>query len=127
MAFIGSAAALPLGARPAPLAVSARTSAFTAARVAPPPPAAAPARLAMMAGKPPNRFDNKVASTQDKLGAPSVAQGSTGKGFTRMAEIINGRYAMIGFIAGLAVELGTGRSIYEQVKLPLELVTKVLQ
>jgi len=81
----------------------------------------------MMAGKPPNRFDNKVASTQDKLGAPSVAQGSTGKGFTRMAEIINGRYAMIGFIAGLAVELGTGRSIYEQVKLPLELVTKVLQ
>lgn len=38
-------------------------------------------------------------------------------GFTRFAEILNGRLAMIGFIAAIAVELMTGKGILAQLGL----------
>lgn len=140
MAFVAAAAPLVPPCRPA-LAVSTRSSAFTATAQR---GGAAPVPLcqrrrgssrgdgaAVMNIKkktPGNtRFDGKVASTNDALGAPGTSgapavAGGGGKGFTRAAEIVNGRYAMIGFVAGLAVELGTGISIYSQVKAPAELL-----
>lgn len=38
-------------------------------------------------------------------------------GFTKFAELWNGRLAMIGFVAGVLVELGTGKGILEQLGL----------
>ena len=35
-------------------------------------------------------------------------------GFTKFAELWNGRLAMIGFVAGVLVELATGKVILEQ-------------
>ena len=35
-------------------------------------------------------------------------------GFTRFAELWNGRLAMIGFLAAVAVEFATGKGILEQ-------------
>lgn len=130
MAFVSAAAALAPPHRPA-AAVSARSSAFTpppaAARAAVAPPRGGGGGVVMAAKKTPGntRFDGKVASTNDALGAPAV-EGGDGKGWTRAAEIVNGRYAMIGFVAGLAVELGTGASIYSQVKAPAELLLSTL-
>lgn len=137
MAFVAAAAVLAPTHRPG-AAVSTRSSAFTAAtphggaaRVPPCQPRRCGGGEVVMDIKkktPGNtRFDGKVASTNDALGAPGTSgapavAGGSGKGFTRAAEIVNGRYAMIGFVAGLAVELGTGISIYSQVKAPAELL-----
>ncbi|GAB0490682.1 hypothetical protein MMPV_001919 [Pyropia vietnamensis] len=134
MAFVAAAAAFSPSRRPT-AAVSSRSSAFTAAPCA---PVCQPRRsggggsagvvMDIKKKTPGNtRFDGKVASTNDALGAPGTSgapavPGGGGKGFTRAAEIVNGRYAMIGFVAGLAVELGTGISIYSQVKAPAELL-----
>lgn len=38
-------------------------------------------------------------------------------GFTRFAELLNGRLAMIGFVAAIAVELMTGKGILAQLGL----------
>jgi hypothetical protein len=38
-------------------------------------------------------------------------------GFTRFAEIWNGRLAMIGFVSGIAVEYLTGQGILHQIGL----------
>lgn len=131
MAFVSTAAALAPSRRPV-AAVSARASTFTtrpaaaAAQVTVAPPRGG-GGVVMAANKTPGntKFDGKVASTNDALGAPAV-EGGDGKGWTRAAEIVNGRYAMIGFVAGLAVELGTGASIYSQVKAPAELLLSTL-
>jgi len=82
----------------------------------------------MMVGEDPqNRKFNKVARDAE---AKIEAQSNRPQGWTRFSEVVNGRGAMIGFAAGLVVELATGQSIYNQViglgSLPAELIGKIL-
>lgn len=80
----------------------------------------------MMVGEDPKRKFGKIARDAD---AKINAQSNRPQGWTRFSEVVNGRGAMIGFAAGLVVELATGQSIYSQVaalgSLPAELVSKV--
>ncbi|OSX72149.1 hypothetical protein BU14_0463s0011 [Porphyra umbilicalis] len=127
MAFVGSAVALPTAARPATAAVSARTSTFVAPLSLAAAPAARGAAVMMVGEDPQNRKFNKVARDAE---AKIEAQSNRPQGWTRFSEVVNGRGAMIGFAAGLVVELATGQSIYNQViglgSLPAELIGKIL-
>lgn len=38
-------------------------------------------------------------------------------GFTRFAELLNGRLAMVGFVSAVLVEMATGKGILEQLGL----------
>lgn len=127
MAFVGSAVAFPAAGRPtSAAAVSARTSTFTAPLSLATPATTRHGVPTMMVGEDPKRKFGKIARDAD---AKINAQSNRPQGWTRFSEVVNGRGAMIGFAAGLVVELATGQSIYSQVaalgSLPAELVSKV--
>lgn len=128
MAFVGAAVAAPASAaaRPAAAAVSARSSTFAAPLSLSAAPVGARAGATMAVGEDPKRKFSKVARDAE---AKIAAQSNRPQGWTRFSETVNGRGAMIGFAAGLVVELATGQSIYSQVatlgELPFDLLSKV--
>jgi hypothetical protein len=55
---------------------------------------------------------NPMADTQKTVVTPVVGDRNAWKfGFTSQAELWNGRFAMIGFVAALATEYATGKGV----------------
>lgn len=70
---------------------------------------------------------NKIIEENNPLKEYNVnPQGSGTFGFSRFAEIWNGRWAMLGFVAALLVELKTGRGIFEQLGIEQPMVKGVI-
>lgn len=54
----------------------------------------------------------KAPTPAPPVGTPSVPEAEPAFGWTRYAEIINGRFAMIGFVALLLLELFSGQDFF---------------